>query len=97
MNLLFAISSYAKQSSYLFMPSSVSASGLTGTSSYLCPWFIHDSSMVCPSISGVSMPEPWTNHGQNMDKGGSRYLAGIWFGLCKTLQFYPALRLLCIT
>ncbi|MCT4673273.1 MAG: hypothetical protein N4A37_08540 [Prolixibacteraceae bacterium] len=34
----------------------------------VCPWFVHGSSMVPPSIRGKSMDKPWSNHEGTMEK-----------------------------
>jgi hypothetical protein len=39
---------------------------LKGTSSMVCPWLLHGSSIENPQIDGQTMDEPWRNHGQTL-------------------------------
>jgi hypothetical protein len=57
---------------------------LKGTSSMVCPWLLHGSSIENRQIDGQTMDEPWTNHGGTMDEpwrnhGQTLYLTYLCF------------------
>ena len=62
--------------------------GFKGTSSMVCPWFVHGSSIENPQIDGQTMEEPWRNHGQTQYQTYRKTISKIWrHGLKKCVNY----------